>query len=99
MSAEDYVKLTNLPVNAAANVVEGMVLGANEVAVEINENKQLVLPFATADAPGVVVSSTEDNHIAVDTVTGKMTVNKVSTSKLYVPEGEEFILNGGDSKI
>lgn len=99
MSAENYVKLTNLPANAAANVVEGMVLGANEVAVEINENKQLVLPFATADAPGVVVSSTEDNHIAVDAVTGKMALNRVSTSKLYVPAGEDFILNGGDSKI
>lgn len=99
MSAENYVKLTNLPANAAANVVEGMVLGANEVAVEINENKQLVLPFATADAPGVIVSSAEDNHISVDAVTGKMALNRVSTSKLYVPAGEDFILNGGDSKI
>ena len=99
MSADDYVKLANLLDNAEANVIEGMVLGANEVTVEINENKQLVLPFATTDVPGVVVSSTEDNHIAVDAVTGKMLLNKVSTSKLYVPEGEEFILNGGDSKI
>ena len=99
MSADDYVKLANLPDNAEANVIEGMVLGVNEVTVEINENKQLVLPFATIDVPGVVVSSTEDNHIAVDAVTGKMLLNKVSTSKLYVPEGEEFILNGGDSKI
>ena len=99
ISAENYVKLANLPANAAANVVEGMVLGANEVAVEINENKQLVLPFATASKPGVVVSSEEDNHIAVDAVTGKMTLNRVSVDKLYVADGEEFILDGGNSDL
>lgn len=99
MSADDYIKLANLPANATANVVESMVLGANEVAVEINDNKQLVLPFATADMPGVVVSSEEDNHIAVDAVTGKMTLNRVSVAKLYVADGEEFILNGGNSGL
>lgn len=99
MSSDDYIKLANLPANAAANVVEGMVLGANEVAVEINDNKQFVLPFATADMPGVVVSSEEDNHIAVDAVTGKMALNRISADKLYVAEGEEFILNGGNSIV
>ena len=99
MSAEDYVKLTNLPANAAANIVEGMVLGANEVVVEINENKQLVLPFATTNKPGVVVSSEEDNHIAVDAVTGKMTLNRVSVDNLYVADGEELILDGGNSEL
>ena len=99
MSADDYIKLANLPVNAAANVVEGMVLGANEVAVEINDNKQFILPFATADMPGVVVSSEENNHITVNAETGKMTVNNISVGKLYVPDGEEFILNGGSSSL
>ena len=99
MSADDYIKLANLPTNAAANVVEGMVLGANEVVVEINDNKQFVLPFATADMPGVVVSSEEDNHVAVNAVTGKMTLNRVSVDKLYVADGEEFVLNGGDSNL
>lgn len=99
MSSDDYIKLANLPANAAANVVEGMVLGANEVAVEINDNKQFVLPFATANMPGVVVSSEEDNHIAVDAVTGKMALNRISADKLYVAEGEEFVLNGGNSVV
>ena len=99
MSTDDYIKLANLPANAAANVVEGMVLGANEVAVEINDNKQFVLPFATADMPGVVVSSEEDNHVAVDAVTGKMALNRVSVDKLYVADGEEFVLNGGSSNL
>ena len=99
MSTDDYIKLANLPANAAANVVEGMVLGANEVAVEINDNKQFVLPFATADMPGVVVSSEEDNHVAVDAVTGKMALNRVSVDKLYVADGEEFVLNGGNSNL
>ena len=99
MSADDYIKLANLPTNAAANVVEGMVLGANEVAVEINDNKQFVVPFASADMPGVVVSSEEDNHVAVDAVTGKMALNRVSVDKLYVADGEEFVLNGGNSNL
>lgn len=99
MSSDDYIKLANLPANAAANVVEGMVLGANEVAVEINDNKQFVLPFATANMPGVVISSEEDNHIAVDAVTGKMALNRISADKLYVAEGEEFVLNGGNSIV
>ena len=98
ISADDYIKLANLPANAAANVVEGMVLGANEVAVEINENKQLVLPFATADTPGVVVSSEDNNGVSVNAVTGKMTVNNISVDKLYVPEDMELVLDGGSSK-
>ena len=68
-------------------------------AVEINDNKQLVLPFATADKPGVVVSSEEDNHIAVDAITGKMTLNRVSVDNLYVADGEELILDGGNSDL
>ena len=95
MSKEDFIKLSNLPANAQANVVEGALLGANSVVAEINNNKQLILPFATADKPGLVVSSDANNAVAVHAATGVMTVNSVATSKLYVPEGEEFILNGG----
>lgn len=97
MSAEMFVKLNNLPDNAQANVIEGALLGANEVVAEINENKQLLLPFATADKPGVVMSSDADNAVAVNAATGVMSINRVSTSKLYVPEGEELVLDGGSA--
>lgn len=97
MSADMFVKLNNLPSNAQANVIEGALLGANEIAATIDENKQLLLPFATADLPGLVTSSTADNTIAVNNVTGVMSVNRIATSKLYVPEDDELILNGGSS--
>lgn len=95
MSKEDFIKLSNLPANAQVNVVEGALLGANNVVAEINANKQLVLPFASAEKPGLVMSSNADNAVAVHAATGVMTINRVSTSKLYVPEGEELVLNGG----
>ena len=97
MSTDMFIKLNNLPSNAQANVIEGALLGANEIAATIDENKQLLLPFATADLPGLVTSSTADNAIAVNNVTGVMSVNRIATSKLYVPEDDELILNGGSS--
>jgi len=44
---------------------------------------------------GGVLSSTDDNSIAVDSATGKMNINRVSVNNLYVPEEDEFILFGG----
>ena len=98
MPAEMFVKLNNLPANAQANIIEGAVLGANAVPALVNEHKQLMLPFATATNPGVVVSSEDDNGISVNAATGKMTVNNISVDKLYVPDNVEFILDGGNSK-
>lgn len=49
---------------------------------------------ATASVLGGVLSSTADNQISVDN-SGFMTLNRVSTSLLYVPTGDEFIINGG----
>ena len=45
---------------------------------------------------GLVKSSEEDNKIKVET-DGTMSVNRVSTDKLYVAEGSELILNGGSA--
>lgn len=45
---------------------------------------------------GLVKSSDEDNKIKVET-DGTMSVNRVSTDKLYVAEGSELILNGGSA--
>lgn len=98
LSSELFIKLNNLNANGEANVIEGALLGANGVAASIDENKQLILPFAGDGLPGLVVSSNEDNAISVNVTTGVMTLNRVSTSNLYVPEGEELVLNGGTSK-
>lgn len=53
-------------------------------------------PLATDKIIGGVLSSLEDDKVKVNE-DGTMSLNRVSTSLLYVPEGEEFILNGGDS--
>ena len=54
------------------------------------------IPIATAEALGGVKSSLLNNHIKVDN-SGFMTVNNISTSLLYVPLGDELVLNGGQS--
>lgn len=96
MSAEQYVKLANIAAGAQVNAVNGMLIG--EEAAEIDENKMIVLPFATAEKPGVVKSSEADNGVLV-AEDGTMSVNRISTSKLFVPEGEELVLNGGTAAL
>lgn len=55
------------------------------------------LEIATNARLGGVKSSTADNSVAVDPTTGFMTLNRVSTSKLYVPTGDTLILYGGSA--
>lgn len=52
------------------------------------------LPVATESDLGGVRSSQSANEIRV-TQTGFMTLNRVSTSLLYVPVGDELVINGG----
>lgn len=51
---------------------------------------------ATSSELGGVLSSNADNQIAV-TVEGFMTLNRVSTSLLYVPDGDTLTLDGGNA--
>lgn len=53
------------------------------------------LEIATDARLGGVKSSNLDDTIAVNASTGIMTLNTVSTTKLYVPTGDTLILNGG----
>ena len=98
MSKEAFIKLNNLPANAQANVIEGAILGANDIVAEINDNKQLVLPFAAIGTPGLVTGSDAADSVAVNAATGVMTVNSINVTKLYVAEGDELILNGGNAQ-
>ena len=54
------------------------------------------IPIATQEVVGGVLSSLDNNKIKVEE-DGTMSLNKVSTSLLYVPENEELILNGDAS--
>jgi len=75
----------NIPVFAA----DGSIIDSGASTASMG-----VLAIATDTVLGGVYSSTLDNYIAVDTA-GRMKLNRVSTNLLYVPDGDEFILNGG----
>lgn len=53
-----------------------------------------VLEVATESRLGGVKASTNDDYINI-TQDGFMTLNKVSTSKLYVPTGDTLVIYGG----
>ena len=63
-------------------------------ANKYTDNAIAALPFATAEKAGLVKSSSDLNKIAV-AEDGTMEINQISTTKLYVPEDDELIMNGG----
>ena len=95
MSPAMVSKLADIADGAQVNVIEGALLDG--IAAEV-ENKQLIIPTASTAKAGLVYGSTEADGVAVN-ADGLMTVNSLSTSKLYIPDGEELILNGGSSAI
>jgi len=95
MSPAMVSKLADIADGAQVNVIEGALLDG--IAAEV-ENKQLVIPTASTAKAGLVYGSTAADGVAVNE-DGLMTVNSLSTSKLYVPDGEELVLNGGSSAI
>ena len=107
IAAEGETPASGLLVTEIARV-EGLI-GANTQAIaEINHSTDGILaqakkyaddqiaaiPMATAALPGLVKAS-EEVTVAED---GTMGLGKVSTTKLYVPEGDELILNGGNAQ-
>lgn len=91
MSAELFSKLTGIEAGAQANTVEGALLAG--LAATIDENKNIVIPAATAGTAGLVKASDE---IAV-AENGAMSLNKVNAMKIYVEEADELILSGGNA--
>ena len=75
----------NIPIFAA----DGSIIDSGK-----NASTMGALAIATDTVLGGVYSSSLDNYIAVDAA-GRMKLNRVSTNLLYVPDGDEFILNGG----
>ena len=71
---------------------DGSLVDSGIAATNINQ-----LTVATLTDLGGVRSSNGDDNISVNSLTGVMSLNKVSTDKLYVPAGSEFILNGGNA--
>ena len=83
---------TNEQAIAAINHSETGILA---VAKKYTDDQIAAIPVAGASL-GLVKSSEDDNKIKVET-DGTMSVNRVSVDKLYVEEGSELILNGGNA--
>ena len=94
LSAEMFTKLSNIETGAQENKIESVLLAGT--LAEIN-GKQITIPYADETVAGLVRGSAEDNKIAVAD-DGTMSLNRVSVEKLFVPEGVEFILNGGNAE-
>lgn len=94
MSADMFLKLSNIEADAQKNVVVGALIGTDVAG--INENKQIVVPVATAEKFGVVKSAADNNKVAVGE-DGTMTINNVGVSKLTNEEGTELVLNCGNA--
>lgn len=85
-------KITGLPEALEAKLT-GVTVGATPL---VPVEGVVTVPFATDAAAGVVISSAEENAIAVDG-TGKMTVNTLNIDKVVQTPGTEIILNGGNA--
>lgn len=83
-------KITGLP-EALEAKLSGVTVGATSL---VPVEGVVTIPFATNTAAGAVISSAEENAIAVDG-TGKMTVNTLNIDKVVQTPGTEIILNGG----
>lgn len=95
LSQYDVDKLATMPPIAA--IGNGLSLDESGVLSAVGgTGDSYVLPVASETTLGGVKSSLEMNQIFVDT-NGVMSVNQISTSNLYVPEGEELVLYGGTS--
>lgn len=85
-----------IPGGVTGNIVS---IGADgsliDSGVSVNNMGGQLVPATTTVLGGVLASSADD-YINVDN-TGLMFLNRVSTTKLYVPTGDELILNGGQA--
>ena len=66
--------------------------------LSIGQAQKVLLAKAMVKKPSLYLFdepfSNLDNAVSVNAL-GVMEINRVSTNKLYVPTGDEFILNGG----
>lgn len=89
------IQANTTAIEAINNASTGILAQANTYT----DNKIDALPTSGPIAGallGLVKSSEEDNKIKVEE-DGTMSVNRIATNKLYVAEGEEFVLNGGSA--
>lgn len=96
LSSNDFTdsllnKLEAIEKNAQVNVVEKISIGGSILSII---DKTVDIPVASLDNAGVVKSSTGVNKVNISN-DGAMSVNKVSIGSVFVPVGDELILDGG----
>lgn len=93
--AYDHAMSEHAPSTAQENVIEVFKMVDTDLPII---SKTVTIPIASSSSYGVVKSSTGVNKIAVSE-DGTMQVGSISVSNLVVPDGEEFVLNGGSSTV
>lgn len=74
-----------------ANVIE--IIKANGIALEIGADKSVNIPAATASALGLAQADGD----TIEANNGVFSVKSVGISKVYVEDGTELVLNGGNA--
>lgn len=98
LSSNDFTdsllaKLEAIEGNAQVNIIEKVSIGGSMLdAVD----KMVEIPVAGLEKAGVVKSATGANMVNVAN-DGTMSVKKVSVNSLFVPIGDELILDGGSA--
>lgn len=90
--SSDATKLAGIATGAQVNVIEKIKINGTELTV--GADKSVNIPFATNNTIGVVLSSEDENKIAVG-ADGTMEVNSLNVNKLVQTDGDTLILNGG----
>jgi hypothetical protein len=86
-------KLEAIEPAAQVNTIEKISIGGSVLDIV---DKTIEIPVASADTAGLVKSSTGANKVNVAN-DGTMSMNKVSVNSLFVPIGDELILDGGSA--
>lgn len=87
-------KITGLPA-ALAEKIKSITVGTTPLQIS---NGAVTIPIATAEALGVVKSTTSENGVSI-TGDGTMIVNNINIEKITQTSGTELILNGGDATV
>lgn len=87
-------KITGLPA-ALAEKIKSITVGTTPLQIS---NGAVTIPIATAEALGVVKSTTSENGVSI-TGDGTMIVNNINIEKITQIPGTELILNGGDATV
>lgn len=98
LSANDFTndlktKLDGIEAGAQINVLESVKL--NGQALPVSE-KAVDIPIASSTVLGIVKGTNVENGVGING-DGTMVINKLNVNKLVQTEGDELILNGGNS--